>query len=289
MADKRSGNYPAHRSSSHSTEERLGVAANLAGMTASLASVAGFLLSLRSGDGLWLLCGLGTAVFFLYAAWRRRRMAVAASAVILAMVGVGGLLAHFHVLVKPAAASPSADAPAVTLSTAPNGSSSTPSATQPDAGSSSQAGPGSSTQAGTVSGTQAGTSAPQPRVLEITLPRHAAVDLDYAGQPEAVSNQFGATGPYDLYHDGGEAGTDEIRAQDGVYSYPADTSPDSAYGICSDYTSAAPSVNTYNPFVYVNSGTPFCFRTTAGKLAWATVEAVQPDTYAVVLQVFIWG
>jgi hypothetical protein len=101
----------------------------LAGIAASLASVAGFLLSLRSGDGLWLLCGLGTAVFFLYA----------------------------------------------------------------------------------------------------------------------------------------------------------------AYAICSDYTGAAPSTNTYSPFVFVDTGTAFCFRTTAGKLAWATVEAIQPDTNTAVLQVFIWG
>jgi hypothetical protein len=285
MVDRRSGSYPTHRSGSRSTDprstdslstgERLGVAANLAGIAASLASVAGFLLSLRSGDGLWLLCGAGTAVFFLYAAWRRRRMAVAASAVILALVGAGGLLAHFHILIKPAVVSPSpsAHALAVTPSVAPSGSPGTPSAAQ----------------SGIVSGPQPGTSTPPPRVLEVTLPRHAAVDVDSAGQPEVVDNQIGATGPYDLYHDAGEVMSDMIRAHDGVYIYPSATSPDSAYAICSDYTGPDPSANTYNPSVGIETGVAFCFRTSAGKLAWASIEAVQPDTYTTVLQVYVWG
>lgn len=265
MTGKSSSNDPAHRSGSRSTQEALGAAASLAGIAASLTSVAGFLLSLRSGDGLWLLCGLGTAAFFLYAAWRRHSMAVAASAVILTLVGIGGLLAHFRILIGPAAASPSARVPAAAHSIAPGAPSSTP------------------------PGTQASANTPQPRVLEITLPRHAAVDLDSAGQPKVVNGQIGATGFYDLYHDAGEVMSDVIRTHDGVYAYPAGASPDSAYAICSDYTSADPSYNAYNPSAAVDTGATFCFRTTGGKLAWATIEAVQPDTYTAVLQVRIWG
>jgi hypothetical protein len=274
MIGKRSDNHPAHRSGSRGPGDALGVAANLAGIAASLASVIGFLLSLRSGDGLWLLCGLGTAVFFLYAAWRRRRLAVAASAVILALVGVGGLIAHFHVLVKPAAAAQSASAPTGGQSTAASAPSSALSVTQSGTG---------TPQATTP--TEAST--PQPRIIEITLPRNAAVDLDTAGQPQVVDDQIGATGPYDLYHDASN-GPDAIRAQDGVYTYPVDTSPDSAYAICSDYTGPDPSENTYSPSFYIETGTAFCFRTTAGKMAWATIQAVQPVTNTAVLQVRVW-
>lgn len=265
MADKTLSSDPTRRNDSRKAEEALGIAASLAGIAASLASVAGFLLSLHSGDGLWLLCGLGTAAFLLYAAWRRHWMAVAASALVLAVAGIGGLLAHFHTPTEPAAASPSTSASTAAHPIAPGGSSAT------------------------SSGAQVSMSTPQPRVLEITLPRHAAVDLDPAGQPSVITDQIGATGPYDLYHDAGEVMSDTIRTHDGVYAYPAGSSPDSAYAICSDYTSAHPSYNAYNPSAGAQTGATFCFRTTEGKLAWATVEAVQPDTNTVVLQVRIWG
>src|ERR1700724_1466238 len=76
VADKTLGSDQVRRSGSRRTEEALGIAERLPGIAASLATVAGFLLSLRSGDGLWLLCGLGTVAFLLYAAWRRHWMAV---------------------------------------------------------------------------------------------------------------------------------------------------------------------------------------------------------------------
>lgn len=269
MVTKRSSSYPAHRNDSRSTAETLGVAASLAGIAASLASVAGFLLSLRSGDGLWLLCGAGTAVFFLYAAWRRRRMAVAASAAILALVGVGALLAHFHISIKPTAASPSANAPVAAHSIAPSG----PSSSLP------------ATQASANGATQTRTSTPPPRVLEVTLPDRAATDVDSGGQPAVANGQIGPTGSYDLYN----GGDGFIHAHDGMYAYPDNTSPDSAYAICSDYTSANPSANTYESEALDSTGITFCFRTTAGKMAWATVEGVQSGTSAAALQVYVWG
>jgi hypothetical protein len=93
---------------------------------------------------------------------------------------------------------------------------------------------------------------------------------------------------FDLYHDAGEVMSDVIRAPAGMYVYPAGTSQDSAYAICSDYTSAASSDGAYEASAGLETGDAFCFRTTQGKLAWATVEAVQPNSYVAVLQVRIW-
>lgn len=261
MADKTLSSDPAHKNDSRRTEDAPGAAASIAGIVASLASIAGFLQSLHSGDGLWLLCGLGTVTFLMYSAWRRRWIAVAVSVLILAMVGIGGLLVHVRMLAGSPVASPSAGVSTAAHSLAPAGSIASPS----------------------------GASSPQPRVLEIILPRHAAVDVDQAGQPSIIAGQFGATGPYDLYHDAGEVMSDTIRTHGGVYTYPVGSSPDSAYAICSDYTSTHPSYYAYNPSAPVQTGDTFCFRTTEGKLAWATVEAVQPDTYTAVLQIRIWG
>lgn len=166
----------------------LAKAASLAGIASSAVTVLGFAQTLRSGDGLWVLSGLGTAIFFLYAAWRRRGVAMTASALLLAV----------------------------------------------------------------------------------------------------VAGQIGATGRFDLYHDAGGVMSDVIRTPDGMYDYPAGSSPDSAYAICSDYTSPNPSYNAYETSAGLETGNAFCFRTTEGKLAWATIEAVQPGSYTAVLQVRIW-
>ena len=103
-----------------------------------------------------------------------------------------------------------------------------------------------------------------------------------------VNGQIGATGSYDLYN----GGDGFIYAHDGMYAYPYNTSPDSAYAICSDYTSANPSSNTYESKALNSTGVAFCFRTTAGKMAWATVtvEGVQSGTSGTAaLQVYVWG
>jgi hypothetical protein len=234
----------------------LGKAASLAGIASSAVTVLGFAQTLRSGDGLWVLSGLGTAIFFLYAAWRRRGVAMTASVLLLAVAVLGGLLAHLRVPAHAAGAHASTAVPAV-----------------PSAGETFATAPGGT---------------PSARVIEVTLPRHAAVDLDSGTQPAVVADQIGATGRFDLYHDAGEVMSDVIRTPDGMYDYPAGSSPDSAYAICSDYTSPNPSYNAYETSAGVETGNAFCFRTTDGKLAWATIEAVQPGSYTAVLQVRIW-
>ena len=177
---------------------------------AGLVSMLGFAQTLSSGDGLWVLSGLGTAIFFLYAAWRRHLIAIAASVLLLAVVALGGLLAHFRAPAQAAGAS----APAA--GSAP---------VEPSTGAA-------------ASNAPAGT--PPVRIVEVTLPRHAAVDLDSGAQPTVVAGQIGATGRFDLYHDAGEVMSDVIRTPDGMYSYPVGSSPDSAYAIRSDYTSPKP-------------------------------------------------
>jgi hypothetical protein len=236
--------------------EALGKAASVAGIAASMVTVLGFAQTVNSGDGLWVLSGLGTAIFFLYAAWRRRVVAMVASVALLALVALGGLLAPFRSPAQPAGA----PASPVSAAAAPSVAST------------------ATASAGTLT----------TRSVEITLPRHAAADLDSGAQPAVAAGQIGLTGDFDLYHDAGEVMSDVIRAPAGMYVYPAGTSPDSAYAICSDYTSAASSDGAYEASAGLETGDAFCFRTTQGKLAWATVEAVQPDSYVAVLQVRIW-
>jgi hypothetical protein len=194
--------------------DALGRAASLAGIVSGLVSVLGLAQALSSGGGLWVLSGLGTAIFFLYAAWRRHRVAMAASVLLLAVAALGGLLA------RPGAPARSAGAPSPAASSAP---------VAPSSGAAASAAP-------------AGT--PPVRMVEVTLPRHAAVDLDAGAHPAPVAGQIGATGRFDLYHDAGEVMSDVIRTPGGMYGYPAGSSPDSAYAICSDYTSPNPSRRT---------------------------------------------
>jgi hypothetical protein len=247
-------------------------------------TVLGFAQTLRSGDGLWVLSGLGTAVFFLVAAWQRHAQAMAASAVLLALAVLGGLLAHFHVSAR--AAEPSASAAAPAMSSASAAAPAAPTAGSAVAGAAGATAAGAAGAGATAAAAPAGTS--PARVIEVTLPRHAAVDLDSGAQPAVIGGQIGATGLFDLYHDAGEVMSDVIRTPNGMYTYPAGTSPESAYAVCSDYTSPNPSTNAYEPSAGVDTGNAFCFRTTEGNLAWATVEAVQPITDTAVLKVLIW-
>ncbi len=242
--------------------DALGRAASLAGIASSVATVAGTAQTLRSGDWLWVLSGGGTAVFLVYAAWRRHRVAMAASMLLLAVVALGGFLARSRVPAQASGTPPLAGGTAPVASTAGDSA------------------------VGSAGATSAGT--PAMRTVEVTLPRHAAADVDPAGPPVVAGGQSGPTGSFDLYHDAGEVMADDIRTPDGMYGYPAATSPDSAYAICSDYTSPDPSHNAYQTDIGLYTGESFCFRTTGGKLAWATIEAVQPGTSTVVLQVRIW-
>jgi hypothetical protein len=237
--------------------DALGKAANLAGIASGLVSVIGCAQALSSGDGLWVLSGVGSAIFLLYAAWRRHRVAMAASVLVLTVVALGGLVARFRVPARagaPAAvaSSPVAQSSGVVALTAPAGT-------------------------------------PPVRTVEFLLARHDAIDLDAGAQPTAVADQIGATGRFDLYHDAGEVMSDVIRTPSGMYEYPVGSSPDSAYSICSDDTSPNPSSGGYVTSVAVETGTSFCFRTSGGKLAFATIEGVQPDNSTAVLQVRIWN
>jgi hypothetical protein len=122
---------------------------------------------------------------------------------------------------------------------------------------------------------------------EVTLPRHAAVDVDEPDQP-VVADQSGVTGAFDLFHDSGAVRSDTIRTHDGVRSYPSGKSSEAAYDVCLDYTSPNPSYNSYNPSAGVSIGETFCFTTSDHRVAWARVESVQPDNFTAVLEVRVW-
>lgn len=134
------------------------------------------------------------------------------------------------------------------------------------------------------------TASSKPKLLfsgEVTLPRHGAVDVDKPNQPVAT-DQNGITGAFDLFHDSGSVKFDAILAHDGVYFYPIGKSSNTAYDICSDYTSANPSYNAYGSNVSVSIKNTFCFATSDHHLAWASIKSVQPDIYTAVLEVRVW-
>lgn len=168
----------------------------------------------------------------------------------------------------------------------------TPSAASPSTGAPSTGSPGTGSLGTADGGSEvAGESpvaaAPAPRLIEVTLPRHAAVDLDRPGQ-RVVPGQSGITGGFDLFHDAGRVMSDVIRAANGVYIYPAGKRPDDAYDVCADYTGPNPSYNAYNLVASVQTGVAFCFKTSGGLMAFATVNAVQPTSWVTTLAVRVW-
>lgn len=126
---------------------------------------------------------------------------------------------------------------------------------------------------------------------EVTVPRHAAVDVDSA-TPSVRDDQVGPTGAFDLYHDSGEVRTDNFQAHGGgdVFPYPsgASTAPAASYDVCKDYTGPSPSYNNPRQSAPIFVGAPFCFVTSSRHLAWASVEGVQDGNETAVVRVRVW-
>lgn len=246
---------------SSSVERVLGLAANVAG-------IVGALVSLRSGQLVWLLPSFAVAAYLLYAVWHRHWTAAGASLLVfVVLAGAGYITTADSRVPKP---SPSATWMA--------GGGSTLAATVP-AGPPSTVGPADPAPS-------PGAGAP-PQVMEITLPRHAAVDVDRAGQP-VVLNQAGVTGAFDLYHDAGEVKSDSILTPDGLFSYPVGTGVDAAYPLCRGYLSDPQTAGRQDgKGLYLDSA--FCFRTSDGRVAWAKIVAVQSLDDTAVLSVRVWS
>ena len=197
-------------------ERVLGVAANVAG-------IVGALVSLRSGQLVWLLPSIAVAGYLLYAVWHRHWAAAGASLLVfVVLAGTGYItaadgrasLGPSPVVTRMGAGEPSAGQESTSGGGGPSVAGSSAAASPPSTVSPAPDGDPATTAAGA-----------QPRVMEITLPRHAAVDVDRPGQP-VVGNQAGVTGAFDLYHDAGEVRSDSILTPDGLFSYPIDSGVD---------------------------------------------------------------
>ena len=112
---------------------------------------------------------------------------------------------------------------------------------------------------------------PQKIVDEtVTLPRSAAIDVDLPAQKPAADHTDGATGVYDLYHDWGQYKSDTIAATNGpnTYTHPGGN-PATIYSTCRSI------METATP--YLSNNGEFCFRTSKGRVAHATVTQTRQD------------
>jgi hypothetical protein len=135
-------------------------------------------------------------------------------------------------------------------------------------------------------------ASPSPKLLvnsDVTLERHAAVDVDQA-EPQVLQNQTGADGNLDLYFD---------PSADSIIAYDAEGVLNPGQGItdphaaCADQFDPASSDRNVNPYGYVSEGSGFCFRTSSSRMAYAVVVATdQPEAseapQAVTLHVIVW-
>ncbi|MET8086633.1 hypothetical protein [Micromonospora sp. NPDC005237] len=239
----------------------IGVVANVLGVVTAVESV------LRRDVLLFVLTL--TAVLLLAGFWlwyRRTRLAVAL--LTLGCLMLGGVVATQ--LNRQSTSPPTAGAPTGTSAAAP------PPTTGPATPSASQATP-------TTGGTTA-TDPDTPRTLvdrNVVLPRAAAVDVDRPDQQVVAHHSNGATDGLDLYHDWGQVRSDNIQVANPPNVYPySGGNPAQAYAGCvaSATGSARPS---FTP------GADFCFRTSEGRMGFATITTTRADQ-AFVVHVVVW-
>ncbi|MFG2049186.1 hypothetical protein ACGFIW_17380 [Micromonospora sp. NPDC048935] len=243
----------------------VGVAANVLGVVTAVQSV------LRR-DALLIVLTL-TAVLLLGGFWfwyQRTRLAVALLA--LGCVLLGGVVATQ--LGRPSTPPP----PAAGTSTP------TPSA-------SGDASPPSTAVAATVGSSAPPTTPPAngvdpdaPRVLvdrDVVLPRAAAIDVDQPGQQVVAKHAGGATDGLDLYHDWADIRSDNIQVANppNVYQYSGGD-PSRAYQTCAQGGSGSARAS-FTP------GADFCFRTSEGRVGFATIAPPGRDQVFVV-HVVVW-
>ncbi|PYC70810.1 hypothetical protein C7C45_13065 [Micromonospora arborensis] len=123
-----------------------------------------------------------------------------------------------------------------------------------------------------------------PRVLvdgNVVLPRGAAVDVDRPDQQVVAKHTDGATDGLDLYHDWGQVRSDNIQVANppNVYQYSGGN-PGRAYPVCAVDGSGSARAS-FTP------GADFCFRTSEGRVGFATITRTRDDQ-AFVVYVVVW-
>ncbi|WP_328653907.1 hypothetical protein OG598_08600 [Micromonospora sp. NBC_00330] len=123
-----------------------------------------------------------------------------------------------------------------------------------------------------------------PRVLvdrSVVLPRGAAIDVDRPDQQVVAKHTDGATDGLDLYHDWADIRSDNIQVANppNVYQYSGGD-PREAYPVCAvDGLGSARA--SFTP------GADFCFRTSEGRVGFATIAPPNKDQVFVV-HVVVW-
>ncbi|MEV4119983.1 hypothetical protein [Micromonospora sp. NPDC049645] len=123
-----------------------------------------------------------------------------------------------------------------------------------------------------------------PRVLvdrSVVLPRTAAIDVDRPDQQVVAKHTDGATDGLDLYHDWGQVRSDNIQVANppNVYQYSGGN-PGRAYPVCAVDGSGSARAS-FTP------GADFCFRTSEGRVGFATITQTRDDQ-AFVVHVVVW-
>ncbi|MFG1649482.1 hypothetical protein ACGFIE_06120 [Micromonospora sp. NPDC049275] len=246
----------------------IGVVANVLGVVTAVESV------LRRDVLLFALTL--TAVLLLAGFWlwyRRTRLAIALLA--LGCLVLGGVVATQ--LGRQSTPPPTAGSSTATPPTSAPAPAPTTTAAAAPLGS-------TPTQATTAPGGTTATDPDAPRTLvdrSVVLPRFAAVDVDRPEQQVVAKHSGGATDGLDLYHDWGQVRADNVRVANGPNVYPySGGNPAQAYAGCvaSAAGSALPSFT---------DGADFCFRTSEGRLGFATITDTRADQ-AFVVHVVVW-
>ncbi|MGC4855390.1 hypothetical protein ACLQ24_18865 [Micromonospora sp. DT4] len=245
----------------------IGVAANILGVVTAVESW-------LKQDVLLFALTL-TAVLLLGGFWlwyRRTRVAIALLAMgCLLLGGVVATQLRSPSTSPPAAGSTSTSPPAASSPTGTTSAAAPPPTTGPAAPSASQATPGPNPDV--------------PRTLvdrSVVLPRAAAVDVDRPDQQVVTNHSDGATDGLDLYHDWGQSRSDNIQVANtpSVYQYSGGN-PAQAYAGC--VASASGSARAlFTP------GAGWCFRTSEGRLGFATITNDSRADKAFVVHVVVW-
>lgn len=225
-----------------------------------------------------------TAVLLLGGFWLWRRQArVAITLLALGCLLLGGVLATQ--LRHPSTPSPSADAPSASSSSAGAPTSSSTSGASTGATAVAAPSPPTSPAAPPASQAASGSNPDAPRTLvvqDVVLPREAAVDVDRPDQRVVPHHFDGATDGLDLYHDWGDVRSDNVQVANAPNVYPySGGNPGQAYADC--VASATGSARaSFTP------GANWCFRTSEGRLGFATITNDSRADKAFVVHVVVW-
>lgn len=115
----------------------------------------------------------------------------------------------------------------------------------------------------------------------VVLAREAAVDVDHPDQRPVPHHVDGATGELDFYHDWGPVRSDTIQVVNAPNVYAYSGGPVArAYATCSADLAKS-------PYPAASPGGDFCFRTSRGRVGFATITRTRDD-YAFVVHVVVW-